>query len=512
MSRLRVPVALQALLLLAVATAAWWPILHGGILWDDDRFIINSTLMQAPDGISRIWLTDQAPDYYPVTWSMFWVERHLWGVDPRPYHAVNLVLHLIGVLLLWQVLRQLNSLDVQSRDGTVDRVVPQSLTGQPCQLQLKGGWWIAMIFAVHPVTVESAGWIIEGKNTLSFIFYALSLLAWLRSLEGCRPGWRLLCYTAFALALLSKTSGAGLPIVCLALAWWLQDRLRKEDVLHSLPLFALSLAGGLMSIYMQKHQAIGPWNVHPESFVTRLALAGRAWWFYLLKACIPWPMAMVYPRWHVRVLSVVDWLPDLALIAVALLAWRARQPAVLCWMAVVTALLLPVLGFLDISYMRFSLVANHWAYLALPALLALPVSGLARLQPRGLQIAAGLLVVTTFAGITWGRTRLYASDVLLWQDNTRRYPDVPVAWSNLATALEHQDRPADAAAAYEKAIALEPDDPSTRYKHGNALLTLERLDQAVRKYRAAVRLDPRLAEAHNNLGVALQKEADPGNL
>ena len=115
--------------------------------------------------------------------------------------------------------------------------------------------------------------------------------------------------------------------------------------------------------------------------MTRLALAGRAIWFYLYKAFVPWPMAMVYPRWHVASLTFLDWLPDLAPLAIAVAAWHFKQRAVLCWLAVVIAFLLPVLGFFDISYMRFSLVANHWAYLALPAILALPVAALGRLKP-----------------------------------------------------------------------------------------------------------------------------------
>ena len=120
---------------------------------------------------------------------------------------------------------------------------------------------MALIFAVYPMGVESAGWIIEGKNTLSFIFYALALLAWLRS---DRMGWRWLCFLDSRRPCSPRPPAPPSLSACLAIVWWREGEVRRKDVLHVLPLFGLSAAAAVISVYMQKHQAIGPWQVHPS--------------------------------------------------------------------------------------------------------------------------------------------------------------------------------------------------------------------------------------------------------
>src|SRR5262249_15286452 len=130
------------------------PALHGGFIWDDEMLVSDNPLIKAPDGLSRIWFSTEPADYWPMTNSSFWGERHLWGTNTAGYHATNLILHIVESLLIWKILSKLS---------------------------IPGGFIAALLFAVHPVNVESVAWISQRKNTLSLLFFLLSLLSFLNA-------------------------------------------------------------------------------------------------------------------------------------------------------------------------------------------------------------------------------------------------------------------------------------------------------------------------------------------
>jgi protein O-mannosyl-transferase len=144
---------LLGLLLVAATFLAYQPAWHGGFIWDDLSHVEHNPLLFEPDGLKRIWFSMEAPQYYPLVFTSFRIERALWGVNPLGYHLVNLSLHSASALLLWLLLRRLN---------------------------VRGAWLAAAVFALHPVNVESVAWITERKNTLSLFFLLLSLLFYLR--------------------------------------------------------------------------------------------------------------------------------------------------------------------------------------------------------------------------------------------------------------------------------------------------------------------------------------------
>src|ERR1035441_3272767 len=147
---------LGAAIILLATLAVYWPAVHAGFIWDDDDILTTNPLVSASDGLRLIWAGGKFYDYWPVTLTSFWCEWRLWGLNVTGYHVTNILLHAVASVLLWRVLKRLG--------------VPAA-------------WLAALIFAMHPINVQSVAWITERKNTLSLFFFGLALLAYLRAAQ-----------------------------------------------------------------------------------------------------------------------------------------------------------------------------------------------------------------------------------------------------------------------------------------------------------------------------------------
>src|ERR1017187_4158122 len=215
--QLQAPVLWGGLIVL-IMLAAYLPALRGGFVWDDYVLITENRMVTASDGLQRLWFTTEAPDYYPLTSSLWWLEWRWWGNRAAGYHVVNVLLHAVNAVLVWLVLRR---------------------------LKIPGAWLAGLVFALHPVNVATAAWISEQKNTLSMLFFLMAILLYLKSDEEGGWRWYGMSLAAFLLALLSKAAVAMLPVVLLGCIWWRRGKIRWAEVARCLPFFALSLVLGL---------------------------------------------------------------------------------------------------------------------------------------------------------------------------------------------------------------------------------------------------------------------------
>ena len=476
--------------LLALATIlAYLPLWHAGFVWDDTYLlIVDNPLIKAPDGLYQFWFSTKTPDYYPVTSTTWWLEWRLWAGHPLGFHLVNVLLHAASSVLLWRIL---------------------------LRLKIPGSWLAAAIFALHPVNVESVAWISERKNTLSFFFFALSLLSYLKFEDAVLKRWHGLALGAFALALLSKTAAAPLPFVLLGIAWWRRGLITRRDAGRILPFFIMAGLLGLVTIWFQYHVAIGHDVVRTDSFWSRLAVAGCAVWFYLGKALWPVNLMFVYPRWNIDTTNLLSYAPGLFLAGVFLVFWQCRRSwgkAPLFALGCFVVLLLPVLGFLNIYFMRYSLVADHWQYFAITAPIALAAAVLATAWKswgranRRLGVALGGALLLTLGALTWKQSHIYSNVETLWRDTLAKNPACGMAHNNLGEFLDKQDQNDAAFSQFQEAIRLQPDDAEAHNNLGKILNQQGQTDAAIHQIQTALHLKPDFAGAHNNLGVILTKQ------
>lgn len=481
-------IGLGVALLLLLACASFLPALDGGYVWDDDRHVTGNVALRSADGLRRIWFEPGATQqYYPLTFTSFWLEYQAFGASPFPQHLANVLLHVLNAILLWRVLSRLS--------------VPGALVA-------------AALFAVHPVHVESVAWISERKNLLSAAFYLAAALSYLRFArigagEGAAPtGWRHYAAAAalFLAALLSKTTACTLPAALLLAIWWKRGRLTSRDVVPALPLLAAGLGMACWTAWMEKvHIGIGRIDLS-LSFLERVLIAGRALWFYLGKLFFPAELTFIYPRFVIDAadpLQVAAPAAALLLVVVLFLLRRRLGTGPLVAALFFGGTLLPALGFVDFFPMIYSFVADHFQYLASIGPLALCGALLARTR-AGLVAAIALLAV--LPALTWRQCGIYGSAEILWRDTLQKNPSALMASVNLADLLRREGRLAESLEALRHADDVDPAlvHPVVRaiacYSAGQSLAFSGEYDAAIARFHEARAICPEYHEPLFGLG------------
>jgi len=515
---------LLALLLAIVTMLAYLPAWNGTPIWDDDAHLTKPEL-RSLEGLGRIWTQPGATQqYYPLVHTLFWVEHQLWGDWPAGYHLLNILLHCASALLLVRILRW---------------------------LEIPGAWLAAAIFLLHPIQTESVAWISELKNMLSGVFFFGAMLVYLKFDRSRNLTSYAAALALFLLGLMSKTVIATLPAAILIIFWWKRGKLSwRRDLLPLIPFFLLGTAAGLFTAWVERSLIGAEGSDFNYSITERVLIAGRVFWFYLGKLIWPFELIFVYPRWEVS--AVVWWqylYPAAALLLLAVLAWLSRR-----WRAPLAALLFyiltlfPVLGFLNVYTFRYSLVADHFQYLANLGIIVPVAAGISLLlqrtqhwrRPIGYTVC--LVFLALLSVLTWSQSAMYRDIETLWRTTIERNPKAWMAHNNLGSALlqkgqvdeaivhfrksveikaDHADAQANLASAllqkgeldeavaqYYKALDIKPDNALVHYDLANALILKGQVDQAIAHYEKALEIKPDYAEVCNNLGIVLFQKGE----
>ena len=519
--------------IILITAAVYVPAMRSGFVWDDDMHLIDNIVLKE-NGLYNAWFSDKAFVYYPIVWTTYWIEHHLWGLDPTGYHVVNVLLHAISAVLTWRVLLRLG---------------------------IPGAWLAALVFALHPVNVESVAWITQYKNTLCMVFYLAAVLTYLRYEDEDRWSSYLLAVCFFALSMLSKGASVPLPAVLLLAAWWRRGWIEAADVVRTIPFWVVAAVMSVVEVTFQSENVIVVDVVRDDSLLAHVAGAGWVTWSYLSKAVWPAHLSFVYRRWQIDEFSMWSYVPNLMLVLLLALFWWRRKSwgrPLFAALAYFVLTITPAMGFVYFYYLKYSYVADHYQYFSIIGVIALFVALGTRLaityrrtMAPWLRVAAVLLVIT-LSVTSWRQASAYEDANTLWRDTLGKSPDAWMghynlaksltvlgndlrkeghemaarrqhaqavihyrqavranprfdkAYNNLGEALLAQDKQAEAIKCYQTAIELKPDFAVAHYNLANVLQEQRKFEQAIYHYRQAIESHSEYAQAHNNLGNALR--------
>ncbi len=473
-------------LILGAVAAAFCPALNGraGFVWDDDLYVTQNASLQSAEGLAAIWTwgpmwmwnaktVNATPQYYPMTFTTLWLESQMWGTGQAlGFHITNVILHGMSALLLWAI---------------------------SYRLRLGAGVALAaaLLFAVHPVQVESVVWIAERKNTLAMFFMlgaALMYVKWARLDEeeersreaegGGRNGAFFRMFEVlFVLALLSKSVTVMLLPALLVVTWYVRGRVKWRDCVQLAPMFVVAFLMGWMTSRIEREvvgASGGDWEL---SVGERVLVAGRAVVFYAQKLVAPVHLTFIYERWTPDTGSWRWWLMPAGVAAVvgslALLAKRIGRGA-LAGVGIFLVMLIPASGFFAFFPMRYSFVADHFQYFASIGLISLIVGAggwVVRkiVRGEGPRWVAGASVVAPLAVVlgllTNAQARLYRDEETLLRDTVGKNKQCWMAYGNLAVIARLKgtnDGMEAAESLYKQSLELKPSHVQTY----NGLATL----------------------------------------
>lgn len=468
--------AAGAVLLLGVL-AAYVPAISGEYIWTDAANVRGRPELGSWNELWRIWTGSDTEQYFPLTFTSFWLERHVWGLQPMASHLVNLALHILNAFLFAQCLRM---------------------------LRIPGAWFAAAIFALHPVHVESVAWIIERKNVLSGCFFLLALLSYIRFEQGTRAEAYCRSLVFFALALSSKSSTVFFPVAVIMVRFYLCRSWSRRDVVRITPFLVLALLSVAMT--MGYDEVKNPYVERElrSGFAERSAVAGFSLWFYLGKLIVPTNLALVYEKWQIETRSILIYGPAIGAVVVAVVLWPMRHRlgrgplfAVLFFGAGI----FPLLGFFSFYYLIMADVADHFQYLPSlgPIALFAGVAGhwvatrrskagrIARLAGWG--GAIGLLAILWI--LTWQQCHLYKDNYTIWSDALKKSPNSWVVHGMFANAVARRGQVDLARLHLQKEIQLRPKGARAYVVLARIELKHGRMEEAIALCRSGITAAPR---------------------
>lgn len=467
----------------ALALLVYWPSLGGDWLWDDVDWIRDNETLRSWGGLGRIWFEPGAViQYYPLTYTSWWLDWHLWGLDPIALHVENVLLHAANAALFWALLRR---------------------------MALPGAWLAALVFLLHPVHAESVAWMVERKNVLSGVFYLGACHLWWRHLE--RPSRSALtgALGCFALALLAKTATLMLPVTLFAVAWW-RRRDARATVRALAPFAALALVFAVVTVVRERGEgAVGyDWGLDA---VERLALLGQVVWTYTAQLFAPVGLSFSYAKWDIAADTATGWAPTL-LLAVALgLSLRARRPwsvAAACALWIYVGNLLPVTGLVDFYYLRYAFHADHFQYL--PSLG--PIAAVCCAAARSLPERSGLVVTVALSALlataTFQRAGVFGDVETLWRRTVEAAPNAWLAHANLGNLLDAREGAGAGVEHHRRAVEVYPDAFESNNALGNHAARQGDFLRARAHFDAALRVRPDDPLTYNNLGAMSGMQRD----
>jgi tetratricopeptide (TPR) repeat protein len=482
--------AIVAALLAALTLAALAPVLHNDFIsYDDEQYVTRNYHVRpglTAGGVRWALTTDYAANWHPLTWISHMLDVQLFGKNAHGHHLTSLLFHLASTVMLFLVLTTMTG-----------------ATGRSA--------FVAALFGVHPLHVESVAWIAERKDVLSTFFFMLTLGAYVRYVAAPSTRRYALVMLAFAAGLMAKPMLVTLPFVLILLDYWPLSRWPERSfrrlLLEKLPLVPFVIASSIATFVAQSRGgAVNSLEIFPLG--VRVGNAIVAYGVYLWKTIWPVDLAFFYlhpaaarPPWQVGVAAA-------ALIAATAIAFRERRRrpyAIVGWLWYVGTLV-PVIGLIQVGAQSH---ADRYTYIPLIGVFIVIAwgahSALSSIVSTRSLYALGATSLAVLAMLSHAQAGRWRDSMTLYEHDLRVVGDNPLVENLIGVTLADQGRHADAIPRFERALRLSPSYVRAYDNLGLALIKTGRAADAVHPLEAAIRIDPGAPEPRNTLGVALSR-------
>ncbi|HJT45768.1 MAG TPA: tetratricopeptide repeat protein [Chthoniobacterales bacterium] len=489
---------------------------HDFVNYDDKTYVYGNALVRSgltTHGVERAFVDTLTKNWHPLTLISHMMDCQIFGLRPGGHHFTNVLLHTVASLLLLTFLSSVTQRFWRSA-------------------------FVAAVFAIHPLRVESVAWVAERKDVLSAVFFFLTLIAYARYLRARSFGRYAAVFILFLCGLMSKPMLVTTPAILLLLDYWPLNRRqlpsRKSDesgksdvtgekvwrklVIEKIPLFGLSLGSAIVTFLIQ---------IRSTESIAQLPLGWRlqnavvTYVTYIWQLVWPTRLAVFYPHpdnrlafWQVGLAGIF-----LLIVTGTAFAIRQRHPYVLVGWLWYLIMLLPVIGIIEVGLQghadRYTYLPHIGLYIALAWLIAdVSVSFPARKQ---ILASLGVLIVAALSVVAWKQTTYWRNTESLWTHTLAVTTDNDVALNNLGNYYMEQGRLDDALSHLQRALAVHSGSDSEHYTlslaviHatiGEVLTRIGRLDEALNELRQATNLRPDFPDAHYNYGVVLFRKGD----
>jgi cytochrome c-type biogenesis protein CcmH/NrfG len=476
---------------------------HDFINYDDDVYVYDNPRVMSgitAQGLKSAFTRSHGYNWHPLTTVSHMLDCQIYGAKAGGHHFTNVALHSIAVLLLFLVLRQMT--------GALWRSA-----------------FVAALFAIHPLHVESVAWIAERKDVLSAVFFMLSLGAYARYVRKPTVMHYVTMSILFACGLMSKPMLVTLPFVFLLLdywplgrfnvsaasaktakgvSWWDRQSNPARLVLEKLPLFALAAASSIVTILIQRH---GVTSFERLPLSLRIYNASVSEITYIRQMIWPWPLAPFYP-YPLGSLSI--WVSTFAIAALAVItcdAWvlRKKHPYFITGWFWYLGMLVPVIGLFQVGLQGHADRYSYLPHIGLYVLVTWAFSSLAARWPHRFAIsgvtAAAVIIALGFSA--WKQTSHWKNSETLWTHTLAVTSRNDIAHHNLGEIFSQRGELQEAVANFREAIEIRPENAKAHASLATALMREGNTNEAFLHWQESLRLEPGNVNARDNLGVAL---------
>ena len=480
---------LICLLLILLTLVAYWQVFGCDFItsYDDNQYVTANPFITKGLGLGSLswaFTTFRTGNWHPLTWISYMADYQMFELDPGGYHLTNLLFHIANALILFLVLSRMT--------GAV----------------WKSGF-VASLFAVHPLHVESVAWVAERKDLLSTFFWLITMYAYL--LYAARPSMKRFVpvVIAFGLGLMCKPMLVSLPLVLLLLDYWPLDRadLRWRLVWEKTPLFVMSAFSCIMTLLAQR-AGDAVVSLVDVPFAFRIGNAAISYIEYVLLMVWPSGLAAVYPHRGASLptLETIGAILVLAAATILAIRYRSRRPYLAVGWLWYLITLVPVIGLVQVGLQS---MADRYSYIPLTGLFVIVAWGIPDLLSRRTvlrrllpALAAGLVVI--FAVCTWFQVKTWRDSYSLFDHAIQVTRGNHIAYNLRGVALDDRGRPDEAIGDFSKAIEIQPDYPGAYGGLGLSLLKTGNMDEGIKQLLTAVRLGFSTSDVHLNLALAYQ--------